>query len=95
MREIQRYCHPFTFTHVSCNPTTPLTTSILDRYIQLLKENREKGFRGQQQYYVPGVTGPAGDDTPTSYPVVQQALGAAGSDTRPGMTSGLGGDTRY
>src|ERR1700761_4132413 len=30
-----------------------------DRYLQLLKENREKGYRGQMLNYEPGVTGPA------------------------------------
>jgi hypothetical protein len=75
-----------------------LTTHTTDRYLQLLKENREKGYRGQQQNYVPGVTGPelGGStglpDVPGHYPVVQQALGEEGTDKRKGATIGAGKD---
>jgi len=75
-----------------------LTRDCLDRYIQLLKENREKGYRGQQQNYVPGVTGPAGGpEIATNYPTVQQAFGSRGSDFRKGNTAGTGkgGADRY
>ncbi|KIW14725.1 hypothetical protein PV08_07509 [Exophiala spinifera] len=67
-----------------------------DRYIQLLKSNNNKGFRGQQQNYIPGVDGPLGGaEIPTDYPTVQQAKGSKGSDYRPGNTSGQGGNTLY
>jgi hypothetical protein len=66
---------------------------LVDRYIQLLKENREKGYRGQQQNYIPGVTGPAGGpEIATNYPTVQQAFGSRGSDFRKGNTAGTGKD---
>ncbi|KIV97822.1 NADH-ubiquinone oxidoreductase 12 kDa subunit, mitochondrial [Exophiala mesophila] len=67
-----------------------------ERYLQLLKENREKGYRGQQQNYMPGVDGPAGGpEIYTNYPTAQQAKGTAGSDSRPGNTTGKGGDVLY
>lgn len=67
-----------------------------ERYIQLLKENREKGYRGRQQNYVPGVDGPAGGpEILTDYPTAQQAKGIKGSDHRPGNTTGRGGDVLY
>ncbi|KIX05229.1 uncharacterized protein Z518_06101 [Rhinocladiella mackenziei CBS 650.93] len=67
-----------------------------DRYIQLLKSTKEKGFRGRQQNYVPGVDGPAGGPAiHTDYPTAQQAKGSKGSDYRPGNTSGKGGDVLY
>lgn len=73
--------------------TKPLSA---DRYIQLLKENREKGYRGRQQNYVPGVDGPSGGpEILTDYPTAQQAKGGKGSDLRPGNTSGNGGDVLY
>ncbi|KIW59017.1 hypothetical protein PV05_03501 [Exophiala xenobiotica] len=67
-----------------------------DRYLQLLKSNKEKGYRGRQQNYMPGVDGPAGGpEIHTDYPTAQQAKGAKGSDYRPGNTSGQGGNTLY
>jgi hypothetical protein len=69
-----------------------------DRYIQLLKENREKGYRGQMLNYDPGVTGPAlpaDKQIASDYPTVQQAKGTKGSDFKKGTTSGAGGDTLY
>jgi hypothetical protein len=74
-----------------------MTTS--DRYLQLLKENREKGYRGQQENYVPGVTGPelGGStglpDVVGHYPTVQQAMGERGTDKRKGATVGVGKGT--
>ncbi|KAJ4524939.1 hypothetical protein HRR78_003086 [Exophiala dermatitidis] len=66
------------------------------RYLQLLKGNKEKGYRGRQQNYVPGVDGPAGGpEIQTTYPTAQQAKGAKGSDYRPGNTTGNGGDVLY
>jgi hypothetical protein len=68
----------------------------LDRYLQLLKENREKGYRGQQENYIPGVTGPelggatGRPDVPGHYPTVQQAMGEQGTDKRKGATIGVG-----
>lgn len=99
----------FRRTKLQCivHPTLPrprihthwrLTLRTTDRYLQLLKENREKGYRGQQQNYVPGVTGPelGGStglpDVPGHYPVVQQAMGERGTDKRKGATSGGGKD---
>lgn len=71
-------------------------TIYLDRYIQLLKSNNNKGYRGQQQNYIPGVDGPSGGpEIHTDYPSVQQAKGSKGSDYRPGNTSGQGGSTLY
>jgi len=67
-----------------------------DRYLQLLKENREKGYRGQQENYIPGVTGPelggatGRPDVPGYYPTVQQAMGEQGTDKRKGATIGAG-----
>jgi hypothetical protein len=67
-----------------------------DRYLQLLKENREKGYRGQQENYIPGVTGPelggttGRPDVPGYYPTVQQAMGERGTDKRKGATIGAG-----
>ncbi|KAL2434050.1 hypothetical protein ABEF94_014562 [Exophiala dermatitidis] len=67
-----------------------------ERYLQLLKGNKEKGYRGRQQNYVPGVDGPAGGpEIQTTYPTAQQAKGAKGSDYRPGNTTGNGGDVLY
>ena len=69
-----------------------------DRYIQLLKENREKGYRGQMLNYQPGVTGPALPEEKTiasNYPTPQKALGTAGSDFKKGNTSGSGGGVLY
>lgn len=60
--------------------------------MQLLKENREKGYRGQQQNYVPGVSGPelGGPEIPGHFPTVQQAMGERGTDKRKGNTIGAG-----
>jgi hypothetical protein len=75
-----------------------LIVQTTDRYLQLLKENREKGYRGQQQNYIPGVTGPelGGStglpDVPGYYPVVQEAMGDRGTDKRKGATVGAGKD---
>lgn len=78
-RRIADLCHPFS-----------------ERYIQLLKENREKGYRGRQQNYIPGIDGPSGGpEVSTDYPTAQQAKGSAGSDNRPGNTTGKGGDVLY
>ena len=96
--KIQRYARPVlgpdssTYLRVSTN----LVTERSERYLQLLKENREKGYRGQQQNYMPGVDGPAGGpEIYTNYPTAQQAKGTAGSDSRPGNTTGKGGDVLY
>ncbi|KAK5047890.1 hypothetical protein LTR84_006078 [Exophiala bonariae] len=75
---------------------TRLVGQEMDRYIQLLKENKEKGYRGRQQNYVPGVDGPSGGpEVLTDYPTAQQAKGIKGSDLRPGNTTGHGGDVLY
>lgn len=69
-----------------------------DRYIQLLKENREKGYRGQMLNYQPGVTGPALSEElqiKSNYPTVQQAMGSKGTDFKKGNTSGAGGGVLY
>ncbi|KAI9877256.1 MAG: hypothetical protein M1823_007132, partial [Watsoniomyces obsoletus] len=66
------------------------------RYIQLLKENREKGYLGRQQNYIPGLDGPTGGpEIQTKYPTPQTALGVKGSDKRPGNSTGFGGGTLY
>ena len=63
-----------------------------DRYLQLLKENREKGYRGQQHNYEPGVTGPelggvtGRPEIEGRFPTVQQAMSVKGTDTRKGNT---------
>lgn len=73
----------------------PLIMYNADRYLQLLKENREKGYRGQQQNYIPGVTGPelggstGRPDVTGYYPTVQQAKGERGTDMRKGATIGF------
>lgn len=69
-----------------------------DRYIQLLKENREKGYRGQMLNYEPGVTGPelpADKAIASDYPIMQKAKSSAGSDFKKGNTSGSGGGVLY
>ncbi|KAI1613345.1 NADH dehydrogenase [Exophiala viscosa] len=67
-----------------------------ERYLQLLKSNKEKGYRGRQQNYLPGVDGPAGGPAiHTDYPSAQEAKGAKGSDYRAGNTTGQGGNTLY
>jgi len=67
-----------------------------ERYLELLKSNREKGYRGRQQNYVPGVDGPAGGpEIHTDYPTVQDAKGSKSSDYRRGNTTGKGGDVLY
>jgi hypothetical protein len=73
-----------------------LTLQLAERYLELLKSNREKGYRGRQQNYVPGVDGPAGGpEIHTDYPTVQDAKGSKGSDYRRGNTTGKGGDVLY
>jgi len=76
-------------------PLIPLMPTLIpDRYIQLLKETREKGYRGRQQNYLPnpadGQAPGAGPEILTDYPVVQGGRGAAGSDKRRGNTIGFG-----
>ena len=62
-----------------------------DRYLQLLKENKERGYMGREKNYVPGVDGPSGGpEIQSNYPTPQQALGFAGMDRRPGNTTGFG-----
>ncbi|KAL9619566.1 MAG: hypothetical protein Q9160_005842 [Pyrenula sp. 1 TL-2023] len=51
-----------------------------ERYLQLLKENREKGYRGKQQNYVAGVDGPEdGVKIQSEWPVVGRAKGIRGT----------------
>jgi hypothetical protein len=67
----------------------------LDRYLQLLKENKERGYMGREKNYIPGVDGPAGGpEIKTNYPLPQQALGSAGTDRRPGNDTGYGGGNK-
>lgn len=101
VRKIPRYVPRYIYLYISRffktldNPTNLLLPT-KDRYIQLLKENKAKGYRGQQQNYIPGVDGPAGGpEILTNYPTAQQAKGGKGSDLRPGNTSGHGGDVLY
>ncbi|RMZ79346.1 hypothetical protein DV737_g3462, partial [Chaetothyriales sp. CBS 132003] len=62
-----------------------------DRYLQLLKDNKEKGYLGKERNYVPGVNGPAGGpEIPSSFPTPQQALGIKGTDRRKGNDTGYG-----
>jgi hypothetical protein len=64
-----------------------------DRYLQLLMQNRARGYRGQQQSYLRspiGYTEELKADVQEDFPTVQQAKGAAGSDKRPGYTTGFG-----
>jgi hypothetical protein len=94
-------CSSYTPSHVRELEITyfwQLIHATTDRYLQLLKENREKGYRGQQQNYIPSVTGPelGGStglpDVPGYYPIVQKAMGELGTDKRKGATVGAGKD---
>jgi hypothetical protein len=81
-------------------PLRPHPTDLpsLDRYIQLLKQNKEKGYRGRQQNYEPHEIEAALNHpenvakyrVQTDYPIVQEAKGAKGSDKRKGNTIGVG-----
>ena len=68
---------------------------MVDRYLQLLKENKERGYMGREKNYIPGVDGPAGGpEIHTNYPTPQQALHTKGTDRRPGNDTGFGGGDR-
>lgn len=59
----------------------------------LLKETRERGYRGRQQNYEPGDPQPKAAAMVTSdYPTVQNAKGALGTEKRRGITTGFGPD---
>lgn len=56
-----------------------------------MKENKQKGYRRQQQYYEPGELYPkAAAEVTTDYPIVQDAKGAAGTSKKRGITTGFG-----
>ena len=79
---------------MDCYQWSPTLTGT-DRYLQLLKENKEKGYLGRERNYVPGVDGPAGGpEITTNYPTPQQALGIKGTDRRPGNDTGYGGGNK-
>lgn len=73
-----------------------LSRTYADRYLQLLRDTKDRGYMGQQFNYTPGVDGPSGGpEIKTNYPTPQQALGGRGTDHRKGNTSGDGGNTLY
>ena len=57
-----------------------------ERYLQLLQESRETGFRGRQQNFVPGVNGPHIPEEEryrfeTSFPIATERMGVKGTVT--------------
>ncbi|KAL9111348.1 MAG: hypothetical protein Q9227_004225 [Pyrenula ochraceoflavens] len=55
-----------------------------ERYLELIKEHRQKGYRGQQQNFMPGVDGPEIPEEErkgfeTKFPTARERMGSKGT----------------
>lgn len=63
---------------------------MIERYLELLKSAKVHGFRGYEQNYLQDQAD--ANYIATKYPTATQAMGAKGSDFRPGNTIGAKGE---